>query len=165
MSKTINVQHTDTPISGVSSLNFSRGLINFGADFRVKSHSDNEEVITNLTTPLDYPETVRWSVTNVDPYKGTNISPNLRLPSKQGISLLAQVNEVWKVTDTADATLEYALPVSAHLVVKAPNHSSITADMILTLIGRLVSSLYDTGSTESTRLSALLRGSLTPSDM
>lgn len=166
MAKALSVNYTDTAISGVSSLSFSRGLVNFGADFVVKSDEPGEVILTNLTSPVVYPEKMRISSSEVaNVYNGSSIEPSLYAPTKRGTSLLVQLSEVWKVTDTVDASIEAALPVTAHLVIKVPNHELVTPAAVQTLVGRLISGLYETGDLSTTRLTALLRGSLKPSDI
>lgn len=166
MTKAISVNYTDTAISGVSSLPFSRGLVNFGADFRIKSDEPDEAILTNMTSPLNFPEKARVGFTEVaDVYKGAGIDPSLYAPTKRGVSILSQITEVWTVTDSEDPTFQVALPVSAHIVLKIPNHELITPAMVTTLLGRAVSGLYDTGDLTTKRLAAMLRGSLLPSDL
>lgn len=166
MAKQISTNYVDTAISGVSSLPFPRGLVNFGADWKVKVNEPEEAVLTNLTSPTSYPEKLRVGVSDVaDVYKGAGLDPGVYAPSRRGISVLGQLTEVWTVTDSVDATYQVALPVSAHLVIKVPNNENVTPAMVQTLIGRLVSGLYETGATDTIRLSALLRGSLIPSDL
>lgn len=166
MSKTVSYNFTDTDISGVSSLNLQRGLVNFGADFKVKSNEPGEAIITNLTSPLSFPEKFRFGVSEVtDVYKGAGLDSSLFAPSRRGVSILGQVTEVWTVSDSTDATYQVALPVSAHIVIKVPNNENITPLMVQTLIGRLLSGLYETGSTGTTRIAGLLRGSLLPQDV
>lgn len=166
MSRNVSANYTDTPISGVTSLAFNRGLVNTGADFKVKVIKPDEVIITNLSSPILFPEKIRYSLSDVnDVYKGTGIDPGFFAPSRKGLSLLAQVTETWTVTDTTDATYQVALPVSAHLVLKVPNNEAVTPERIEQLIGRLISTLYDTGKSDNKRLTALLRGSLTPSDI
>lgn len=166
MSKNVSANYTDTPISGVTSLSFTRGLVNTGADFKVKVIKPDEVIITNLSSPILFPEKIRFSLSDVnDVYKGTGIDPGFFAPSRKGLSLLAQVTETWTVTDTTDATYQVALPVSAHLVLKVPNNEAVTPERIEQLIGRLISTLYDTGKSDNKRLTALLRGSLAPSDI
>lgn len=166
MAKALSVNYTDTAISGVSSLPFQRGLVNFGADFVVKSDIPGEVILTNLTSPVVYPEKMRISSSDVaNVYNGSSIEPSLYAPTKRGTSILVQLTEVWKVTDTVDTSIEAALPVSAHLVIKVPNHELVTPAAVQTLIGRLISGLYETGDLSTGRLTALLRGSLKPSDI
>lgn len=166
MSKVVSVNHTDTPISGVSSLSLDRGLVNFQADFKVKQDSPDEVVITNLTSPVNFPERFRFSVEEkTDVYKGSGLDPTFYAPSKRGRSILSQLTEVWTVTDSVDTTYQVALPVSAHIVIKVPDNENITPAMVEALVGRVVSGLFETGSEATTRLQAMLRGSLKPSDL
>jgi len=166
MSKSVSFNYTDTAISGVTSLNLPRGLVNFGADWKIKEQEPEEAIVTNLTSPLSFPEKMRFSTSEVaDVYKGAGVDPSMYAPSRRGVSLLGQVTEVWTVTDSTDASYQVALPVSAHLVIKVPNNENITPAMVQTLLGRLVSGLYETGSTGTTRIAAMLRGSLLPSDL
>ena len=166
MSKTVSVNHTDSAISGVSVLNLSRGLVNFAADWKVKSNQPSEVVITNMTSPVAYPERFRFSLGDVkDVYAGSGIAPTLYTPDRRGMSLLCQLTGNWTVTDTTDASFLQVLPVSAHLVLKLPVNDQITAAMVQTLVARLVSGLYETGLDTTSRYAALLRGSLIPADL
>lgn len=166
MGKVVNVGYTDTPISGVTSLDLPRGLLNFAADWRVKTDTPGEVVISNLTSPVDRPERIRVSQADVsNVYTGTDIDPSVYAPSRRGTSVLCQLTETFSVTDTTDADYRVDLPVSVHLVIKVPNSEFLTTDMVQASIGRLVSGLYDTGSETTTRLAAILRGSLKPSDL
>lgn len=166
MAKTTNVGYTDTPISGVTSLAFARGLLNFKADFRVKQSAPNEVVLTNLTSPSDRSEKVRIAFSEVNNiYNGTNIDPSVYAPTKGGVSVLLQLTEIWSTTDNTDAAYRVDRPVSAQLVLKYPNAEEVTAEMVQTMLGRLVSTAYETGVTDVNRLKALLRGSLLPADL
>lgn len=167
MAKEKSVGFTDTPIEGVSSLTFSRGLLNLGKDFRVKSDNPGKEVvITNLTCPVDRPEKIRIAysdVTNI--YTGTGIESPLTAPTKRGVSVLIQLTETISVTDSVDADFRIDLPVSYHLVVKVPVSEYITSSDIETGLGRLLSGLFDTGVATTSRLDAILRGSLVPAEL
>lgn len=166
MAKSVNLNVTDTPISGVSTLSLNRGLVNFGADFKVKSNVPGEVVLTNLTSPVSYPEKLRIAQSEIaDVYAGTGVNASLYAPTRRGVSCVCQLTDVWKVVDSVDPTYEVALPISAHIVLKVPNNELITLPMIEATIGRLISGLYETGSDETTRLAAILRGSLVPSDL
>lgn len=167
MSVTKNVGYTDTAISGVSSLSMSRGLLNFKADFRKKEETPGKEIVlTNITSPTDRPEKIRIAYSEVaNIYSGSGIDASLHAPTKKGVSVLCQLTEVISVTSDTDADYHIDLPVSAHLVIKVPQSQYISGADVQTLVGRLLSALYDTGVTTTTRLEALLRGSLTPSDL
>lgn len=167
MTKVINSGYVDTPISGVSSLTFPRAILNVGKDFRVKTNNSGKEVIlTNLTSPIDRPENIRLAYSDIaNIYSGTGVDPSVSAPTKRGVSILSQVTDVISVTDTTDADYRVDLPVSAHLVLKVPASEFITADLVQTLLGRLLSSLFDAGATTTSRLEAILRGSLVPSEL
>lgn len=167
MTKEINTGYTDTPISGVSTLTFPRGLLNIEKDFRVKSNNSGKEVIlTNITSPIGRPENIRLAYTDIaNIYSGTGVEPSVFAPTKRGVSILAQVTEVLSVLDSTDADFRIDLPMSGHLVLKVPASEYITAEHVLSLIGRLLSSLFDTGSSAESRLEAILRGSLVPTEL
>lgn len=167
MAKTKSVGYTDTPVSGVSSLTFPRGILNFKEDFRIKENNSGKEIIlTNITSPVDRPERIRLAYNDVaNIYSGTGIDASITAPTKRGVSILAQVTEVISVTDSTDADYRLDLPVSYHLVIKVPASEFISATDIQTGLGRLLSGLFDTGSTSTSRLEAIIRGSLTPSDL
>lgn len=167
MAKQISMGYSDTPLDGVSTLSFPRGLLNFAADFRVKSeNAGKESVLTNITSPIDRPEKVRIAYSDVSNiYTGSGIEPGLYAPTKRGVSVLVQLTEVISVTDSVDPTYRVDLPVSYHLVIKVPVSEAISGAVIETGIGRLLSGLYDSGSTTTARLGSILRGSLVPPEM
>lgn len=166
MAKVVNKGYTDTPVSGVTSLTFPRAILNFGADFRVKSNQPGEAVLANITSPVDRPETLRIAYSNIaNVYAGTSIEPSLIAPTKRGVSVLAQVTDIISVTDDADPDYRIDLPVSYHVVIKIPANENLTPALIQEGLGRMVSALFDTGSTSLTRIQALIRGSLVPTDI
>lgn len=164
MTKVVSLGYTDTPIEGVTELHFARGLVNYGADFRVKSNSPGKEVVlTNITSPVDRPEKVRIGYSEVSNiYAGTGVEPSVLSPTKKGVQILAQVTEVISVTDDTDPDYRVDLPVSYHLVIKVPTSEYITGARVEAGVGRLLSGLFDTGVTTTTRLEAILRGALMP---
>lgn len=164
MSKVKSAGYTDTAVSGVSSLTFPRAVLNLQTDFRVKSNQPGKEVVlTNITSPVDRPEKIRIAYTDIsNVYNGTGIDTSVYSPTKRGVSILVQVTETISVTDSVDADYRVDLPVSYHLVVKVPASEHITAADIQTGLGRLLSGLFDTGVSTTSRLEAILRGSLVP---
>lgn len=166
MPKTISWGFEDSPISGVTELSFDRALLNFKADFREKAKSATEAVITNITSPFDRPERIRFAVSDIsNVYAGTDIDPSVYSPSRRGVSVLAQVTSIASVTDSNDADFRVDLPISAHIVLKVPSSEHLDAGKIQTIVARLVSSLFETGDESTSRLDALIRGSLLPKDM
>lgn len=167
MTKVITKGYIDTPVEGVPTLTFPRAVLNIDKDFRVKSNNNGKEVVlTNITSPIDRPENIRIAYTDVaNIYNGTGIEPSVAAPTKRGISVLAQVTDVISVTDSADADFRVDLPLSAHLVLKVPASEYVTAVQVKEVIGRLLSTIYDTGSTADSRLEGILRGSLVPTEL
>lgn len=167
MAKVKSVGYTDTAIAGNPTLTFPRGSLNFASDFRVKSNNAGKEVIlTNITSPSDRPEKIRIGYTEVaNVYSGTGVEPTVSAPTKRGLQILSQVTEVISVTDDTDPNYRIDLPVSYHLVIKVPTSEHIGAADVKTGIGRLLSSLFDTGVMTTTRLEAILRGALVPSEL
>jgi len=166
MAKVVSMGYTDTPVGGVPSLTFPRAVLNFAADFRVKSNQPNEVVLANITSPIDRTEQIRVAFNNItNVYTGTSIEPSLAAPTKRGISVLCQVTDIISVTDDTDPDYRIDLPVSYHLVIKIPANENLTTTMIQQGLGRMISGIFDTGSETLTRLEALIRGSLTPTDL
>lgn len=167
MTKLIDPGYTDTPVEGVSKLDFPRAVLNIKNDFRVKSNNSGKEVVlTNITSPIDRPENIRLAYTNIaNVYSGTGIDPSIAAPTKRGVSILTQLTEVLSVGDTTDADYRIDLPVSCHLVVKVPSSEHITAAQVKTMVGRLLSTLFDTGVDNTTRLEGILRGSIVPKEL
>jgi hypothetical protein len=168
MTKVINYGFTDTPISGVTGpLVFNRDVLNFQKDFRVKTNNPGKEVVlTNITSPVDRPENIRLAYQEIaNIYSGTGIEPSVLAPTKKGVSILAQVTEVLSILDDADASYRVDEPASAHLVLKLAQNELITPAVVERLIGRLLSSLYDSGLLTQDRLKAILRGSLVPAGL
>lgn len=167
MAKVVSLGHTDTPISGVTTLTFPRAILNYEKDFRIKSNDAGKEVVlTNLTSPLDRPEKIRIAYTEIaNIYSGSGVDPAVMAPSKKGVSLLVQLTNVMSVTDDTDPSYRIDQPFSLHLVLKFPSSEYLTGAVVQEQVGRLLSSCFDSGSLSTDRLEALLRGSLIPSDL
>lgn len=165
MAKSLNLNHVDTGVEGVSTLTLSKGIINWGADYRVKNQDKGSVILTNLTSPLDKPETYRVAVSNVnDVYKGSGIDPAQYGPTRKGVSMLCALNDVYTVTDSVTG-LSYDIPMKGHIVLQVSADALITPAVIETFVGRLLAGLYESGSATTGRMTALLRGSLLPTDL
>lgn len=160
MSKTISTIITDTPISGVTAAALTIPTLNYDADFRLKSGNANEVIMVNTTTSLDADETIRLSMSDIaDIYKNAGVSADLVSDTKQGYSLLLQVNQIVKVNDSANPAYETHLPLSAHMVLKLPKAEAITNVAIQSLIARLIAPLYDKGTIKAL---SMLKGAISP---
>lgn len=160
MSINLSTGCTDTPISGVTAPSLTLPVINFETDFRVKSESGKEAILVNTSCPLDQIESIRFGYSEIsDIYSRSGINSDFIPGSKKGLNLLAQVNEIIKVTDTTNPAYMQYLPISAHLVIKAPQSGYITPDIIKALINRLNATLYQSGISS---IPSLTKGVLTP---
>lgn len=166
MAISVSTGYTDTAIPGNPVLNLLRGSVNFGADFRVKSQVPSEVILNNLTSPVDRQEKFRFSYSDIaNIYSGTDIDPSVYAPSKRGYSVLCQLTETFSITDPTVPSYRVDLPISAHIVLKMPANENLTSAMIQTVTARVVSGLYETGLTTTSRISSLARGSLIPADL
>lgn len=143
--------------------------LSWAADFAVKRDDPSEVILTNTTSPLDQPETIRFAYQSIaDIYKNTGIDPSFVATTKRGISLLAQVNDTYRVESegtTGCCGVTYDLPISAHVVLRVPVNQQVTSDIVLDVLLRAVATLFNTGETSSARVNALLRGALMPTGM
>lgn len=163
MSIVISNGYVDTTLAGVTAPTLTVPVLNYGTDFRVKVESSKETILTNTSTPLDQPETIRFGFSEIaDVYSKSGLNTDQISGTLKGLNLLAQINETIKVTDTANAAFSQYLPISAHLVIKVPQSGYITPAMITTLVTRLVATLYESGVSN---LPALSKGVLTPKSL
>lgn len=162
----VAINHTDTAVSGVSTLALNRAVLNFKSDFCIKQDDPGEAIISNRTSPIDCPEKFRFACSPVkDIYQNTDIEPSARAASRRGSRILCQLSDVYTLTDSSDATFRVNLPMEGHIVLTLPNDNNITEGMLLAFIGRLISGLFETGSQTASRLQSLLRGAMLPSDL
>jgi len=106
-------------------------------------------VIKNTNGALDQPNTIRYSISPVaDMFKNADCRA---MPDQRtdGINLLVQVNEVWKVTESLTGEYYY-LPVSAHCVLKLPADVAVTATQVAALATRLAGATYRGASEAAT---------------
>lgn len=166
MSTSLNTGYTDSPITeGVHAV-LTAAPLNFAEDFRVLSTRPGEATITNITSPSDRPEKIRFAsnpISNI--YQQTGVSPERFGPTKTGRSVLVQLTDVMSVQSAGSEEDLYQLPISMHLVMRVPNSEHITDEVILTQLSRLFGALYDTGVDNTQRLKGLVRGSLLPRDV
>lgn len=166
MSLSINKNILDTPVEGVPTLSIACPTLNFGVDYAVKDANASEATLVNLTGTVADVETIRIKRADVaNVYTNSGIDPSYQAPSKRGQSIVTQINAVYTVSDSDDASYRVDLPVQCHLVLKLPHNPLLTEEVALELAKRCFSTLYDTGVTTSGRLKRVLRGSLVPSDL
>ena len=163
MAKTTSFGYTDTADSGSSTRAFTRANLNWPVDFVATEKSDMKFQGANKTSPIDQLETVRVQASEIaDVYKGTSIDPSAYAASRKGLSVVCQINDVLRVTDSVDTAYQVDLPISAHMVIKVPQNSMITADNVMAVAGRCLALLFDSNQVTSGRIANLLRGAMTP---
>lgn len=162
MSISINKNTKDTP-TGVASPTIEVVGLNYKSDFCLSQKSEpGRTVLDNTTSPRDAQERMILASSTVkDIYSNTDIPSAFRAGSRQGVSVLVQLNSIWSLTNSEDATYRVDLPISAHLVLKVPS-SYVSTDDVKGMISRMLGGLYETGSTDTSRLDALLRGNTVP---
>lgn len=142
--------------------------LDYEHDFAIAKDDADTVVLTNVTSPVDQPELIRFGYQNVNNvYTGTGIDPSFVATTKRGVSLVAQVNDIMRVTTDGDGCCGqvYDLPLQAHVVLKLPLNQNITADVALALAKRAFSALFATGTVTSARIGQLMRHALKPSEM
>lgn len=164
MAKVLNVNYTDTPISGATAVSLQLPTLNYHADYRVVQDEPNEVIITNLTSPIDQPERIRWACSEVkDIYRNSGIDPTLYYPTRRGTQILAQITDIFSITDNDVPDYLALLPISAHLVIRVPNNDLISEAVVTAETSRMIATLYETaGTTVLPRVRSLLRGALMP---
>jgi len=165
MSKSLGFSYSDTAFGSPATLNFVRANTNYGADWTEKQRTASETVIVNVNSSNDRPEKIRIGYSEVkDVYANSGIDPAYYAPSRRGISLVSQITEVGRITESIDGSF-VDVPISAHIVIKAPAHELITPDVIQTVLKRLLSSLYNDNVTTTARLAELMKGAVTPPEV
>lgn len=166
MAKTLNMNFSDTTVTGGTAVTLTLPQLNYGADFRVTKDDASEAIITNITSPIDMPERFRFAHNNVpDVYKNTGIDPTMYYASRRGTQVLCQLTDVYSVTDASTPDYLALLPVEAHIVIRVPNNDLISVEQVEALFSRMLAGLYETTAGQETRLRSLLRGALLPSSL
>ena len=162
MALTTSWCHTDTALATEPTV-LQPDSLNFSSDFSKKESKADNAVLVNTTSPLDRQETVKFSWSRIgNVYSGTGIDQSSYSPNKTGVSALMQLNTILSVTDSVTGK-RTDLPISAHVVLKVPNHEVITSAILTQVATRLVSLMYEQSGTDAgTRLNSLVRGACLP---
>lgn len=164
MSRIVDLHIADTAISGgPQNLTPVLPAINWRTDWAKTSDVSCSASLSYKPAPFDAPQTVKFSVSRISNiYAGSPVDPSYQLPYKRGMSILCQVNLVATVTDSQDSTFRVDLPLSAHMVIKAPLSGLITVGNIRTVAERAMALIYEQGIVDDTRLTELLKESMLP---
>jgi hypothetical protein len=123
--------------------------------------TNGEATLENTTVPLGYGESIRFASKDVNNvYSQSKVDAALQAPTKRGRSVLISLDEVWKESDSADATYEVALPMHGHIVLRVPNNSTLTYDDVLSFFMRLTTLAFGENDGTSARLRDILKGAL-----
>lgn len=166
MTKSIATGYTDTAIAGNPAMTVTVGKLNYLSDFRKSSVSPTEVLATNVTCPVDQPETIRISqkpITNI--YANLDVDPSGYLPNKKGTATLLELREIWVETDSVDATYRKYIPAKVGITLQLPQYAGVTAAMAQTLALRAFSLILELGVVDTTGMDALMRGVLAKKDM
>lgn len=152
--------YNDTSDTAVGSINPM--TLNYRQDFAVKNNDGKNVVLTNVKSPLDRVETIRYGLQRVsNVYSGTGLEAAHFAQTKAGGSILIQDNTVLSETDESGARIDY--PITAHLVLKVPYAAVITDEVFTAILQRLIGACYEqSASTPGPRLNRLIRGALIP---
>lgn len=160
MAKTMAFGPNGTSVDGLASITLTSDPLNFDADFRIIDEGPGKVVMTDVTSPLDQPATLRvaqQSKPNV--YAGSSIDPSAYIANKRGTDTIVEVREVWSITDDTDPTFLQLVPVRAAISLTLPSTNLVTADAVEQLVMRTVMSLYTQGAaTMDAGLGNLLHG-------
>lgn len=166
MALTGSFGYTDT-VSAKRSIEIPN--LSISTDFALKSESKDDVWYTNTTTPIDQPELLRYGYSRIkDVYAGTDISPSYYATSKAGSSIVIQVADIYRVKDNSTESsccnpVTIDLPITSHIVIKAPLSQYITAEVVLQQLYRTFAACFENGDTTGTkRINDLLRGALKP---
>lgn len=111
------------------------------AAYRASVNDPGLTLLQNVSNALDQPNTVRYSVTDVaDVFKGTGVDP-IEGQRTVGKSVLVQVTETLKVTDSEGVLPTRYLPLSVHMVLKFPVDDQISGTILQAAIARLVGAI------------------------
>jgi len=118
-----------------------------------------EAIYSNIAGTIDQPNSIRYGFESVaDMFKGTPFSP-AEGQVAQGLSMLVQVNELWKFDDAADTLAPLYVPVSARMVLKVPQDALVTSAVVSALSMRLLGAIFRNGTDSyATAVNGLLHG-------
>jgi len=162
MTKSIVKGYTDTPVDGFPALSIPGAPLNWAENFGIVQDDPGSVELRNLTTPYGMSEAFRFAQRIEKNVYGSNFDgdPSSILPNKQGIRTSIVLNDIWKVTDSTDATYEKALPMMASLSYVVPMSDVVDSDDVAIFLFRLLAGLFEQGSSLSDGINNQLHGVL-----
>jgi len=114
--------------------------------WNVSKNVPGEVIYVSNAAALDQPNSIRFAVSAVpDMFKGKTLVPTAGQRT-DGVSILTQVREIWKIDDAADSLASTYFPISGHMVLQVPNDALVTSTVLGELVKRLVGAPYRNGT-------------------
>lgn len=117
-------------------------------DYLWEKEEPGEAILRAVAGTIDQPNRIRFATASIaNLFTGqTAVTPSAG-QSTAGISILTQVQEVWKIYDAADADVApLFFPVSAHMVIKVPTNGLVTSSVLENLVLRLIGAPFRNGT-------------------
>lgn len=118
-----------------------------------------EAIYANVAGALDQPNKILFKASAIpDMFKSVPLTPAVG-QRVDGLSLLVQVQETWKIDDAADAVAPIYFPVSAHTVLRIPTDALVTPAVVASMLLRLWGAPFRNGTdTLATAITSLVHG-------
>jgi hypothetical protein len=159
---TVNDDYVDTNVA--SPKDISVPDLDFASDYALQSEEPNEVVMVNKTSAsLSPKETIRYarSVVNNIYQNNKNIASARQSPVKSGVQIMAEIETIYTAVNDVSGE-EYDVPCKGRIVLRVPNSSFVTEDMLADILNRTIAAIFAGGSTDETMAVAMARGVLIP---
>lgn len=137
--------------------------VKFSVDSRRVEEAPGKAVYTDITCPLDQPETVRFSqMVRPNIYAGTSVEAAAMLASRKGCDTVVELKQMWKETDDTDPSYERLIPVRMALTMNLPLSGVVTSERVTAMLERLISYIaVEDAATIDSGIENLLHGVFT----
>jgi len=151
-------QNIEILSSAMTPLGYDGSGVIAAVPYVLRTDNPGETVYQNVSCNIDQPNYVKYSAAVVpDMFKNISLSPIEGQTGVQGLNYLIQVAETWAMRDGI-ATPSAFLPVSAHIVLKLPQHVAVDATAVTGLVCRLLGALCGTNQDLASGLGSILHG-------
>lgn len=149
-----------TAVDGVTDVTFPVAPLNYDADFRVLEEGPGKVVLTDITSPLNQPSTLRIAQSvRANVYTNSDIDSSAYLSSKKGADTIVEVREIWSKTTVSDPSYERLFPVRCAITLTVPTDAIIDTTSVQRLIARAVAAFATMGDDSyDNGIDALLHG-------
>lgn len=138
--------------------------IYWAEDFAITKNDAGTVELTNRTSPINQPETIRFQIRDVaNVYAGSRVDPEYYSPVKSGRQFVCSIMDTAKATDATGKTV--LLPCKAHFVMQLPNSDVYSSARLKELLHRMFALAFDAATKdEANRLLELSRGAMNPKE-